>query len=73
MGVLRAGEMPPGGAAQPGPRERAALIAGIDRWLRANRPDERRQTYPAARRLTRGEYTHTLREFADGTAALSLS
>ncbi len=65
LGVLRAGEMPPPGADRPAQRERKALIAGIDRWLRANRPGGRAPAYRIARRMTRGEYTHTIRDLLE--------
>ena len=65
LDVLRAGEMPPPGAERPAQRERKALIAGIDRWLRANRPGGQAPAYRVARRMTRGEYTHTIRDLLE--------
>lgn len=65
LDVLRSGEMPPPGAQRPEPRQRAALIEGIGQWLRVNRPGGQAPAYRIARRLTRGEYTHTIRDLLE--------
>ena len=59
----------PGNAAARRGAARAAGTAGADRrhrpLLRANRPGGQAPAYRVARRMTRGEYTHTIRDLLE--------
>jgi hypothetical protein len=60
---LRAGDMPPAGAARPAPGQLAAMTAYVERAFEradaAEKPDPGRVT---AHRLNRNEYTNTIRD-----------
>jgi mono/diheme cytochrome c family protein len=62
---LKSGEMPPEGAKQPTPEQRAALVAWITTRLDAADEQDRRRPDPGrsvVRRLNRYEYNHTIRD-----------
>ncbi len=54
--------MPPSPVPQPSEKERQAMVDGIERWLRTNHPENPAEGHIYARRLTRIEYSHTIRD-----------
>jgi len=54
--------MPPSNAPQPSDAERVEFTAAVSDWLRSHRPDNPAEGHIYTRRLTRTEYSHTIRD-----------
>lgn len=62
LAVLRADEMPPPDTVQVVAGMREPLVDAISKWLRDTKPPGGSLQHVYARRLTRAEYTHALRD-----------